>query len=189
MRPLAPSEKILFLILCAGVFLALNMIGLRAFLETRTRIEQSILTAKSELAEDQHWLTIATTLHPAMTWINAHPMPQMETDDASALLLKTERESAEKAGLKVTEENLLPSQDTPQRSSVAVAAKLSGRFDGIVKMLFELQTPTAWRSVDKLTLKSDAQPPNVVADLELRQYFHPGVATAYPTPPLATNTP
>ena len=72
MRPLAPSEKILFLILCAGVFLALNMIGLRAFLEARTRIEQSIVVAKSELAEDQNWLTVANTLHPAMTWINAH---------------------------------------------------------------------------------------------------------------------
>ena len=95
----------------------------------------------------------------------------MTPDDASAALLKLERDEAEKSGLKVTEENLLPGQNSTQESTVAVSAKLSGPFEGVVRMLYALQTPTGWRSVEKLTLRSDAQPPNVVADLELRQYF------------------
>jgi hypothetical protein len=100
-------------------------------------------------------------------------MTQMAPEEASAQLLKTEREEAEKAGLKVVEENLLPSQDGEQGGTVSVAAKLSGPFQGVVKMLFALQTPTEWRSVQKLTLQSDDQPPNVIAELELRQYFRP----------------
>jgi hypothetical protein len=182
MRPLAPSEKTLFLILCGGVFLSLNMLGVRSFLQACRNVQQAILTAQSELATDQNWLLVGDTLHPAMIWMNAHPMPQMANDDdANALLLKTERDAAEKAGLKVTEENLLPSQTVAQASSVAVSAKLAGPFEGVVHMLFALQSPTAWRSVDKLILKSDAQPPNVVAELELRQYFHQGPASAPPS--------
>ena len=72
------------------------------------------------------------------------------------------------------EENLLPPQDVPQGSSVGVGVKLSGPFAGVVRFLYAIQTPTAWRSIDKLTLRSDTEPPNVIADLEIRQYFHPG---------------
>jgi len=175
------GEKTLFLILCGAVFLALNLLGFRAFLQARARIQQSIAAAKTELASSRTWLDLAETLHPAMSWIAAHPFPKMQPDDASAGLLKLEQGEAEKAGLKVMEENLLPPQDIPQGSSVGVGVKLSGPFEGVVRFLFALQTPSAWRSIDKLTLRSDTEPPNVIADLELRQYFHPEAAPE-PTP-------
>jgi len=189
MRPLAPSEKTLLLIFCGALFLALNLFGIHAFLQARSSVLLSIAAAKTELASDKSWLDLADTLHPAVAWLNAHPMPQFATDDASATLLKAERDEAAKAGLKVTEENLLPSQEMPLGSTVAVAAKLSGPFEGIVKMLFALQNPTAWRSVEKLTLRSDAQPPNVIADLELRQYFRSSSAAATPPPPQPQSAP
>jgi len=85
----------------------------------------------------------------------------------------------------VTEENLLPPQNTPLGSTVAVDAKFSGPFEGIVRMLFALQTPTAWRSVDKLTLQSDTQPPNVIANLVLRQYFRSSTPIPSSSPPAA----
>ena len=85
----------------------------------------------------------------------------------------------------MTEENLLPPQSSPQGSSVAVAVKLSGPFAGLVKMLFAMQTPSAWRTVDKISIKSDAQPPNVLIEMELRQQFQPVDSTGNtgPTPP------
>jgi hypothetical protein len=173
MRPLAPSEKTLFLILCGAVFVALNLLGLRAFLQSKAKVQKAIVSAKAELASDRSSVEVAESLRSAMEWIAAHPMTQMAPEEASAQLLKTEREEAEKAGLKVVEENLLPSQDGEQGGTVSVAAKLSGPFQGVVKMLFALQTPTEWRSVQKLTLQSDDQPPNVIAELELSQYFRP----------------
>ena len=173
MKQLAPSEQKLFLILCMAIFIALNMFGLRAFLQARTAVLQSMAAAKSELASDCGWIDLAESLRPAMIWIASHPMPIMTSEDASAALLKFEREEAEKAGLKVTEENLLPGENT-QESTVSITAKLSGPFEGVVRMLYALQTPRGWCTVRKLTLRSDAQPPNVIADLELQQYFHTG---------------
>ena len=171
MRTLAPSEKRLLLILCGALFLALNMLGLRSFLQTRTKLRQSIVTARAELSEDKSWVSLADTLVPADRWISTHPMPALAADQASAALLKSEREEAEKAGLKIEEENLLPPEGNPYGSSVSVSAKLSGPFQSMVKFLFAIQSPDAWRRVEKLTLRSDAQPPNVLAELELRQDF------------------
>ena len=171
MRTLAPSEKRLLLILCGALFLALNMLGLRSFLQTRTKLRQSIVTARAELSEDKSWVSLADTLVPADRWISTHPMPALAADQASAALLKSEREEAEKAGLKIEEENLLPPEGNPYGSSVSVSAKLSGPFQSMVKFLFAIQSPDAWRRVEKLTLRSDTQPPNVLAELELRQDF------------------
>ena len=173
MRTLAPSEKRLLLILCGALFLALNMLCLRSFLQTRTKIRQAIVAAREELSEDRNWVSLAASLVPAERWISAHPMPALSPDQASASLLRTEREEAEKAGLKIDEENLLPPQGNPHGSSVSVAAKLSGPFRSMVGFLFAIQSPDAWRRVEKLTLRSDAQPPNVIAELELRQDFQP----------------
>ena len=171
MRTLAPSEKNLLFILGGAVFVAMNMMGLHAFLQTKSGVQKAMIAARSELSSDRSLVELGRTLKPADSWIAAHPMPHIAPDDASAQLLKLEREEAEKAGLKVTEENLLPSQDTPYGRTVAVSVKLTGPFEGVVRMLFALQSPTAWRTLEKLALKSDAQPPNVVADLELHQYF------------------
>ena len=178
MRTLAPSEKRLLLILCGALFLALNMLGMRAFLQTRTKLRKAIVASKAELSEDREWVTLGQTLLPADRWISSHPMPLFAPDQASAALLKSEREEADKAGLKIDEENLLPAQGNPYGSSVNVSAKLSGPFQSMVKFLFAIQAPDAWRRVEKLTLRSDAQPPNVLAEIELRQDFR----TAPPHP-------
>ena len=186
MRTLAPSEKNLILILGGAVFIALNMMGFHAFLQTKAGVQKAMVKSKSELASDRSWVNVGSALKPADTWITTHPMPRMAPDDASAQLLKVERDEAEKSGLKITEENLLPTQETPYGPTVAVSVKLSGPFEGVVKLLFALQSPTAWRTIEKLALKSDAQPPNVVADLELHQYFQPltpaGSPSQAPTP-------
>jgi hypothetical protein len=183
-----PSEKRLLLILCAAVFLALNLLAFRTFLNSRKRIAGEIAATKSTLAEDKGWLDVGEALRPAETWIKTHPMPAMPADEASATLLKTEREAAEKAGLKVTEENLLPGADGPLGSTVGVSVKLSGPFAGVVRFLHAIQGPSSWRVIQKLALRSDTQPPNVLADLEILQYFRVP-ATAAATTPAPSGTP
>jgi hypothetical protein len=189
MRRLAPSEKRLLLLLCGALFLAVNLLGLRAFLQARTGLRKAITATRAEIAESRGWIERGEILRPAVAWLDSHPMPRLEPDAASAELLKTEREEAEKAGLKVAEENLLPPQTSPQtspqESSVALAVKLSGSFASLVKMLFALQTPSAWRTIDKISIKSDAQPPNVLVEMELRRQFQPVDSTGNtgPNPP------
>lgn len=179
------SEKRLLLILCAAVFLALNILAFHAFLNSRKRIVAEIVSMKTSLAEEKGWLEAGEAVKPAEMWVHAHPMPSMPADEASATLLKTERESAEKSGLKVTEENLLPGSESSLGSMVGVSVKLSGPFSGIVALLYAMQDPSAWRIIQKLTLRSDTQPPNVLADLEILQYYKTSPAGAASAPPPA----
>jgi len=88
MRTLAPSEKRLLTIMGVAIFLAANMLGLRSLLQTRTKLRQAIVAARSELSEDRNWVSLAATLLPADRWISAHPMPALAPDQASAALLK-----------------------------------------------------------------------------------------------------
>jgi hypothetical protein len=187
MRSPAPNEKRLLVILAAALFLAANMLGLRAFAQARAKARASVTAAKAALSEEQAWAGLAGTFLPAERWIDSHPMPELTPNDASAELLRQERGAAEGAGLKVLEETLSPAATTSQGSAVGVAMKVSGPFAGMVRFLFAMQTPTAWRTVDKLTLRSDAEPPNVVAELELRQLFRsagnaPGSPLGSPAP-------
>lgn len=185
MRPLAQSEKKLFLILCGAVLAALTMILLHAYLGARGKFLHERSVALGELTEERSWIERAEALRPARAWITSHPMERLTPDDASADLLKTERDEAETAGLKVTEENLLPVEEGAEASTAAVAAKLSGPFEGVVRFLFALQNPSSWRSIGKLSIKSDAQPPNVLVDVEVRQYFHSGASAAETNHPAA----
>ena len=50
--------------------------------------------------------------------------------------------------------------------------KIGGPFAGVASFLFDLQSPIAWRSVSKMTIRSDSEPPNVVVDMEIHQYYH-----------------
>lgn len=171
MRKLAPNEKTLFFVLCGAVFLALNLVSLKAFLNVHRNVQSKINAIKTQIAEGRASIAVAEALQPATTWINQHPLPIWTNDQASAALLKTERSEAEKNGLKIIEENLLPPHVTMNAQAVSVQAKISGSFDGLVKFLFALQSPTAWRSIDKFSIKSDSEPSKVILDFELKQFF------------------
>ncbi len=171
MRKLAPNEKTLFLALCGAVFLAINLLSLKVYLSASHGLQSKIVTMKTKIAENQAALTMAEMLKPATTWIHEHPLPIWSNDQASSELLKCERSEAEKNDLKIVEENLLPPHATENADSVSVQIKLSGPFEGLVKFLFALQTPTAWHAIDKFTMKSDPEPSKVIVDLELKQFF------------------
>ena len=171
MRKLAPSEKTLFLILCGAVFLALNLLSLKIFLSKRQQLQLEVEKAKSTLEEGRTTIELAELLEPANNWIHQHPLPIWTPDQASSELLKCERDEAEKDNLKIIEENLLPAHASKNADFVIVQAKVNGPFEGLVKFLFALQNPTAWRAIDKFVIKSDAEPTKVIMELELKQFF------------------
>lgn len=171
MRKLAPNEKTLFLILCGAVFFALNLLSLKIFFSKKQQLQLEIQKANSTLQEGRMTIELAELLEPAKSWIHQHPLPTWTPDQASSELLKCERNEAEKDNLKIVEENLLPPHNSKNADSVSVQAKINGPFEGLVKFLFALQNPTAWRSIDKFIIKSDTEPTKVIMELELKQFF------------------
>ena len=173
MRKLATNERRLLIFFCLAVFLALNLFAARAWMSWRTSLTRDIDAAKTQLAEGRIWLEGAEAIGSARQWMAANPPPGGTPDQISTGLLQQFRKSAEDAGLKVIEENLLPSAEITTGHAMALQAKLGGSFSGVTKFLFAIQSPTGWRAMPKLIVRSDAEPPNVLVDLELRQYYLP----------------
>ncbi|MFZ4774562.1 MAG: GspMb/PilO family protein [Terrimicrobiaceae bacterium] len=177
MRKLATNEVRLLVFFCAAIFLALNIFAIRAWMDARASMLREIEGTRSRLAESQSWIDGASGISGAHEWIKAHPPQTGTADQASTGLLQATRTAAEEAGLKVVEENLLPAVETGAGKAVFLQAKLSGPFSGVPKFLFSMQNPTAWRSVPKLIIRSDTEPPNVLVDIELHQYYFPETQT------------
>ncbi|MEI6279989.1 MAG: hypothetical protein WCQ16_11510, partial [Verrucomicrobiae bacterium] len=162
MRKLATNERRLLIFFCSAIFLALNLFAARAWMSWRTSVVRDIETSRSQIAEGQVWIEGAAAIGSAREWMQANQPQRATADQASTGLLKLFRSSAEEAGLKVVEENLLPAAEVSTGTAAALQAKLSGPFAGVAKFLFAQQSPTAWRSVPKLIIRSDTEPPNVL---------------------------
>jgi hypothetical protein len=171
MRKLQKSERNLLLIFSVAVFLALNLFALRAWLQHRSKVTAKLAESRTALAGAQSWITAAEAIEPVRDWLKEHPAPANTHEGASTELLNLVRNIAEKAELKILEETLLSSDGQKSGRFVVLQTKLGGPFGSVAKFLFELQSPVSWRAVNKMTVRSDNEPPNVVVDMEIRQYY------------------
>ncbi len=183
MRKLSKSESRLLLFFGAAIFLAANLLAARFWLSSRRALQQEAASLKAKIAEDRSWIAAVTDFESASAWIASHPPPRLSNDDASASLVDTVRKSAESHKLGISVESLLPSDSGPDYSRANLQIKLAGTFPGIVRLLFDLQRPDAWRSMDKLTLRSDTTPPNALAEFHIRQYYSTAAPSGPPSNP------
>lgn len=171
MRKLQKNELNLLVLFASAVFLALNLMAMRAWLQHRSRIAAEFSQAQTALATAKSWITAAEGLQGAKDWMQSHSAPGTTAEGASTDLLNNVRNFAEKNNLKVLEETLLPTS-AGQSGFVVLQIKIGGPFAGVAGFLFDLQSPVSWRSVSKMTIRSDNEPPNVVVDMEIHQYYH-----------------
>jgi hypothetical protein len=183
MRRLARNELRLLIVFSSAVFIALNLFAVRAWTQHRAALVSKISQTRSAIASGDSWISAAGALEQANSWMEQNPPPSSSGEKANTDLLNTVRALAEKSDLKLVEETLLPNESAPTAESAILQAKLNGPFSGVAKLLFELQTPTSWRAVDKMAIRSDAEPPNVIVDLVVRQYYRePSQAAPAPGP-------
>ena len=171
MRPLAKNETRLLILFGTAVFIALNLFAVRAWMQHRSALVAKISQTRSAISTGQSWISAAGALDSARVWMDQNPAPGSTGEKASTDLLNTVRALAEKSDLKLVEETLLPNESGSSADSAILQAKLNGPFSGVARFLFELQTPTAWRAVDKMAIRSDNEPPNVIVDMVVRQYY------------------
>ena len=181
MRKLATNEVRLLALFSAAIFLALNLFAARVWMQYRSAIITETAATQAAIAKAQGAITDAEAIKPAQEWIIANPPPTSTAEQANTSLLKAVYAAAEAGGIKVVDENFLAPSDIVTGNAIALQIKISGPFASITKFLFSIQNPTAWRSVPKMTIRSETEPPNVLVDMEIRQYYIPPVDAAPPS--------
>ena len=170
MRKLASSERRLLVVFVTAVFIAANLFVVRFWFDKRLDSARAIAASKVKLAEYTSLVSAAEAIDSASAWIAANPPPALTAYEASTALLGEVRASAEKAGLAIVEESLLPGTSGPDKSAV-LQTKVGGPFAGFAAFLFGLQSPETWRSIDRISIRSDKEPPNIIAEIVVRQHY------------------
>lgn len=170
MRKLASNERRLLVVFLTAVFVAANLFVVRFWLEKRRDSARAIAANNAKLAEYTGLVSASEAIDSASAWIAANPPPAMSATEASTALLGEVRSSAEKTGLAIVEESLLPGETGAEKSAV-LQTKVGGPFGGFAAFLFGLQSSKAWRSIDRISIRSDKEPPNVIAEMVVRQHY------------------
>jgi hypothetical protein len=174
MRKLASNERRLLVVFLTAVFIAANLFVIRFWIDKRQSVARTIATNNAKLAEYSGLVSAAELIESGSAWIGSNPPPALSADEASTMLIGEVRTAAEKAGLSIVEETLLPGDEGSGKSAV-LQTKVGGPFAGFAAFLFGLQSPEAWRSIDRISIRSDKEPPNIVAEIVVRQFYNDGV--------------
>lgn len=171
MRKLSKSEARLLALFSAAIFLAANLLGIRFWMTGRKALLQETSALEARIAEDREWIALARDFEDGTAWLVEHRPPAQSADDANTTLVEAVRQAAETHKLTISAETLLPPGGGDDLFHANLQIKLAGAYPGIVRLLYDLQTPEAWRSIDKITMRSDSTPPQTLVDLQVRQYF------------------
>lgn len=169
MRQLTPTEQRLLGILLTAVFIALNLGGLRLLLNARDNHKNALAAAETQILESKEWIDLAAELGPVSQ--SLPPAPEMSENSAGADLLQSVRSAATSHGLTVLEESLPGAPEGLSEKAAVLRVKLSGPFQGAVRFLFDVQQQGSWRSIEQFNARAEASPQNILAEMEIRQYY------------------
>jgi len=169
MRPLTQTERRLLIFMAGAVFLALNLVGMRIISVASAAQKQREASLQAEIAEGKDWMLAAELIGEKGE--NIPQPPSMGEKAATSSLLAELRAAVQEDGLTIVEESLPPAPEGLPERAVSLRLKLSGPYSGLVRFLFKVQQPGSWRSVEQLILKADPAPQNVLAEMEVRQYY------------------
>ncbi len=174
MRTLTPKETKLLVALVATLFLLLNIVGLRVFLDRQSSLRASIKNLREQveinravLAEKEYWAARAA-------WLEANqPTDDTTTTEDDGKFYEFVETSAKKHGLQYTRKAANPLPQTGSYVEIYDSSQVKGKMESMVKWFNELQQPKAFRAIKQLSVKSDAEPPNVIAEIEVARWYRP----------------
>lgn len=169
MRTLTPTERRLLGVFLLAAFLALNAGGVRLWRQVVAGQNRAIAAGEQRLAEGASWVAASEAIGEVGRQLP--PLPRFAEKNASSALLGLLRRTAGASGVTILEETLSETPEGLPTGAVAVRLRLSGSFAGCVRFLYEIQQHEAWRSIEQAVIKADATPQNVLAEMEIRQYF------------------
>ena len=179
MRALTSKEKRLLLFLVGALFLLLNVVALKTFLDRRALAQADIAALEAQLTADRAILGQKDYWAERAQWLEAN----MQTDDVTTVdddnrFMEFVESSAKKRGLAYTKRSGGPGEAGGMPyTEVFDASTVKGNLKPVIEWLAELQQPTAFRAIKQLRIRS-GEPPEVVCDVDVALWRRPGGGAA-----------
>ena len=172
MRTLTRHEKKLTFLLLGAVVAGAHLIVLKLALGLDRSNRRELMQAEEELSEARFWIDQRENWQAKTGWLekNFKPVPDENPAPALQKMLQT---AAESAGLKVEEQKPPAPKPGPRFTLYANRMKMSGSLSQFLQWLVEVYRPEQGIAVTALNLKIGAEPPKMVGEVAVGQFFRP----------------
>ena len=172
MRTLTRHEKKLTYFLVGALAVGLHLILLKVFLDLDRTQRRRLAQMEEELAEARFWVGQREEWRVRAEWVGKHfqPVPAENPSPALQMMLQG---AASTAGLKV-EEQKVPAPRTGGRFLLySHRMKMNGSLGQFLTWLVAAYRPGQGIAVTALNLKIGPEPPKMVGEVEVGQFFRP----------------
>lgn len=164
--PLLP----IFLGVCA---LCALLVGVKALSAAHLQVQTRLTELREQSAAHTRWLEEKELWEARAAWMARNPAPAQDSESASSALLTSMQASLNNAGIKIFEQGFSPTTRAGRYNAVGVRLKVGASFDTFAKWLIGLQQAQSYLGVEKISIKADGLPPQIVCDMEVKQYLLP----------------
>ncbi|MFZ4483565.1 MAG: hypothetical protein ACOYOL_06255 [Chthoniobacterales bacterium] len=174
MRALTSKEKRLLVGLLGALFVLVNVIGLQTLLNRQRDLRSNIGELRQQidfgdalLAEKDYWAERAAWL------AENQPTDDTATTQDDEKFYDFIESSARESGLEFAAGT--PGAAVSQGAYVQInySAKVKGKLQALIKWLNLLQQPKEFRAIRQISIKSDAEPPGIVCDIDVARWYRP----------------
>ena len=172
MKALTRHEKKLTLLLAGAVAVGLHLVFLKLVLGLDRSHRRQLAQAQEELTEAHFWIGQKQDWQAQTIWLekNFKPVPAENPAPALQKVLQT---AASTAGLKVEEQKPPVPKPGPRFLQYANRMKMSGSLSQFLDWLVAVYRPEQGIAVTALNLKIGAEPPKMVGEAVVGQFFQP----------------
>ena len=165
-------EKKLTLFLVGALAVGFHLILLKVFIGLDRANRRQLGQAEEELSEARFWFAQREEWLGKSEWLekNFRPVPSENPAPAPQKLLQA---AATSSGLKVEEQNPPVPKKAPHFLLYANKMRMSGSLSQFLDWLVAVYRPDQGIAVTSLNLKIGAEPPKMVGEVEVGQFFRP----------------
>ena len=172
MKALTRHEKKLTWLLLGALAVGVHLILLKVVLGLDRSHRRQLAQAQEELAEARFWVEQKADWQAKTAWF-AYTKKWAPGENPAPALQKTLQTAATAAGLKVEEQN--PPTPKPGAHFLVYANKMrmSGNLSQFLDWLVAVYRPEEGIAVTSLNLKIGPEPPKMVGEVGVGQFFRP----------------
>ena len=172
MKRLTRHEKKLTILLLGAVVAGAHLIVLKMALGLDRANRRQLVLAEEKLSEARFWIEQRDAWQAKTGWLekNFRPVP---AENPAPGLQKMLQGAAESAGLKVEEQKPPIPKPGPRFTQYANRMRMTGSLSQFLQWLVSVYRPEQGIAVTALNLKIGPEPPKMVGEVVVGQYFRP----------------
>lgn len=172
MRTLTGHEKKLTFFLVGALVVGAHLILLKFALQLDRSNRRQLAQAEEELTEARFWMGQREQWHERIDWLETRFRPVPEQNPAPAFQ-KILQSAATSAGLNVEEQKPPTPKTTSRYVEYISRMKMNGSLSQFLDWLVKVYRPEDGIAVTSLNLKIGPEPPKMVGEVGIGQFFQP----------------